>query len=139
MQLLEAFQFIQILTLGCIKLGALFFYRRLFCSNGVGGKIFTPILKLFIAVIILWTIAMTVMNALQCGSHIIYLWAGTVEDYLEYCIYVFPFELGFAISNFVLDFLILVFPIIKVRVDLHSAEMDRCSKSAGLLLTRISQ
>lgn len=59
---------------------------------------------------------MTVMNALQCGSHISTLWGTSVLDYLEYCIYVFPFLTGFAISNFLLDLIILALPIPKVRV-----------------------
>lgn len=67
---------------------------------------------------------MIVMNAVQCGSHISALWTTNVEDYLEYCIYVFPFLNGFAISNFLLDLLILMLPIPKVPVDLVWAEMD---------------
>ncbi|CAF9908320.1 MAG: hypothetical protein ALECFALPRED_004379 [Alectoria fallacina] len=112
-QLLEAFQFIQILALGCIKLGALFFYRRIF-STGVSNTIFDTTLNLCIAITILWTMAMTVMNAIQCGSHISTLWTISVSDYLEYCIYVFPFLTGFAISNFLLDVLILALPTPKI-------------------------
>ena len=121
MQLLEVFQFIQILALGCIKLGALFFYRRIFGTR-VGIGTFTVVLRGCIAVVILWTIAMTLMNALQCGSHITALWAGTIENYLEYCIYTFPFVMGFAISNFLLDLLILVLPMKKVRLNGRFAE-----------------
>lgn len=112
-QLLEAFQFIQILALGCIKLGALFFYRRIL-STGGGLDTFNTTLYICIAITILWTTAMTVMNAVQCGSHIATLWTSRVEDYLEYCIFVFPFLVGFAISNFLLDLLILVLPIPKI-------------------------
>lgn len=113
-QLLEAFQFIQILVLGCIKLGALFFYRRIFCTGVVGLATFNIALHLCVIITVLWTIAMTVMNAAQCGSHISKLWTTNVEDYLKYCIYVFPFVTGFAISNFLLDLLVLVLPIPKI-------------------------
>lgn len=116
MQLLEAFQFIQILALGCIKLGALFFYRRIFSTgNGLGS--FNTVLYLCMTIIVLWTIAMTVMNALQCGSHVSALWTTEVSAYLEYCIYAFPFLTGFAISNFLLDLLVLAVPLPKVRIN----------------------
>ena len=65
---------------------------------------------------------MTVMNAVQCGSHISALWTPPVQNYLEYCIYVFPFVTGFAISNFLLDLLILVLPIPKVRTQLNRSQ-----------------
>ena len=61
-------------------------------------------------------VAMTVMNGVQCGSHFSMLWAD-VSQYIEYCIYVFPFVMGFAISNFLLDLLILALPLPKVRTD----------------------
>lgn len=67
---------------------------------------------------------MTVMNALQCGSHISTLWGISISNYLEYCIYVFPFITGFAISNFLLDLIILALPIPKVRVESDRAEID---------------
>lgn len=124
---MEAFQFIQILTLGCIKLGALLFYRRIF-STGGGLVSFDTTLYLCIAITILWTIAMTVMNALQCGSHISALWTTNVSDYLEYCIYAFPFVMGFAISNFLLDLLILALPVPKVRVVANRVETNLAYK-----------
>lgn len=40
-------------------------------------------------------------------------------DYLEYCIYAFPFVMGFAISNFLLDLLILALPIPQVWVEMN--------------------
>ena len=66
---------------------------------------------------VLWMIAMTLMNGLACGSHISALWTPPVQNYLKYCIYAFPSLQGFAISNFLLDLLILVLPIPKVRID----------------------
>ena len=80
------------------------------------GNIFMTALDLCIAIAVLWTMAMTLMNGLQCGTHISALWSVGAATYQEYCIYVFPFEMGFAISNFLLDFLILVLPIQKVGV-----------------------
>lgn len=61
---------------------------------------------------------MTVMNAVPCGSHISALWNNSISDYLEYCLYVFPSTVGFAISNFLLDLIVLALPIPKVLVHL---------------------
>ena len=55
---------------------------------------------------------MTVMNGLQCGSDISALWG---DQYDAKCIYVFPFEIGFAISNFLLDLSIILLPLPKVN------------------------
>lgn len=77
---------------------------------------------------------MTVMNAVQCGSHIPTLWTSRVEDYLEYCIFVFPFLVGFAISNFLLDLLILVLPIPKVRVDFEMSRYESRLQASDLVL-----
>jgi len=57
---------------------------------------------------------MTVMNALQCGGHISALWTTTKSVDVKLCIYAYPFEIGFAISNFLLDLLIIIMPIPKV-------------------------
>ena len=65
---------------------------------------------------------MTIMNALQCGSHISALW-GSASVYVEYCIYAFPFLRGFAISNFLLDLLIILLPLPQVNFVLRY----RCS------------
>jgi len=55
-QLLETFQFVQIPTLGCIKLGALFSYRRIFCLRGQRTG-FDVITRLAIVIRVLWTVA----------------------------------------------------------------------------------
>ena len=93
---------------------ALFFYRRTFSTGAVGLATFTSTLHLLMAVIFLWKIAMTVMNALQWRSHESALWTTNVDMYLGYCIYAFPFVTGFAISNFLLDLLILILPLRQV-------------------------
>ena len=66
---------------------------------------------------------MTLMNALACGSHISALWTPPVQNYLKYCIYAFPSLQGFAISNFLLDLLILVLPIPKVRIESDTGDL----------------
>ena len=96
-----------------MKLGALLFYRRIFCVR-VKRTLFDIFVSIFIGISVLWTIAMLIMNGLQCGSNISALWTTDINIYLEYCVYVFPFETGFAISNFLLDLLIILLPVPKV-------------------------
>ena len=115
MQLLEAFQFLQILVLGSIKLGALLFYRRIFC--GYSRNVFRTIIQVFVTIVVLWTTAMFIMNGVQCGSHLSALWATDPNVYDQYCIYTFPWETGFAISNFTLDLFIILLPFPKVGRD----------------------
>ena len=57
---------------------------------------------------------MTLMNGLQCGNNISALWATDPAIYVQNRVYVFPFESGFAISNFLLDFFIILLPLPKV-------------------------
>ena len=57
---------------------------------------------------------MTIMNALQCGNNILVLWSVDLAIYVQNCVYVFPFESGFAIFNFLLDFFIILMPLPKV-------------------------
>ena len=64
-------------------------------------------------VVILWAIAMILMNSLQCGKKIDALWTGS-DQFLIYCNYVVPYEEAFAITNFLLDLWILLLPLPKV-------------------------
>jgi hypothetical protein len=112
-QLLEAFQYIQIVALSLIKLGALAFYHRIFAVKFHRTK-FDYILIATEVVVGLWAIAMLIMNSLQCGSHISALWTG-YDVWSEYCATLSPnFEDAFSISNFILDLWILILPLPKV-------------------------
>ena len=65
-------------------------------------------------IVVLWTIANLMMNALQCGPHITALWDGPAE-WLEFCSVISPpFEEAFSISNAIIDVWILVLPLPKV-------------------------
>lgn len=112
-QLLESFQFIQALALGLIKLSALTFYRRIFTGKG-RTTTFDVINNVTIVIVVLWTMVMFIMNALQCGRHMTALWVGP-EDWLAYCSTISPkFEEAFGISNVILDVWILALPLPKV-------------------------
>ncbi|KAI6083360.1 hypothetical protein F4821DRAFT_280930 [Hypoxylon rubiginosum] len=94
-------------TLACIKLSAVFFYRRIFCSSG-DRTIFGIITWITIVVVTLWLIAFEFLTGFQCGTHFSALWDGS---YTQYCTISFPFLYGLAISDFLLDVWILVLPI----------------------------
>lgn len=112
-QLLEAFQFIQIVTLALIKLGALTFYGRIFNTKGQ-RTVFVIANWVTRVIVVLWTMANLMMNALQCGPHITALWDGPAE-WLEFCSVISPpFEEAFSISNAIIDVWILVLPLPKV-------------------------
>ncbi|KAK6948691.1 hypothetical protein Daesc_010461 [Daldinia eschscholtzii] len=77
-------------TLACIKLSAVFFYRRIFCTSGKR------------------TTFGTFLTGFQCGTHFSALWDGS---YTKYCTISFPFLYGLVISDFLLDIWILALPI----------------------------
>ena len=58
---------------------------------------------------------MLIMVGLQCGSHLSALWTSVLSVYVKYCTHAFPFVLGFVISNFLLDLLILLLPVPQVK------------------------
>ncbi|KAI1292914.1 hypothetical protein F5Y03DRAFT_388129 [Xylaria venustula] len=94
-------------ALAFVKLSALFFYRRIFCS---GGKrpIFDPLTWATIIVVILWLFVFQFLTGFQCGTHFSALWDGT---YVNYCTLSFPVLYGLVISDFLLDVWILIIPI----------------------------
>lgn len=77
---------------------------------------------------------MTIMNGLQCGSEISALWTN-VDEYIAKCIYAFPFETGFAISNFILDLLIIMLPLPKVKPGIFRSLIFLMTLLLDLVLT----
>ena len=58
-----------------------------------------------------WTVAFTLMGILMCGADLEYLWpAGHSAN----CHFIYPYMQGTAISDFILDVMILILPIPKV-------------------------
>lgn len=108
-KLYVAFDFFSILTLGCTKISALFFLRRIFCVLG-HRTLFSALTLWTVAIVVLWVIAFLMLTGLQCGTHFSALWTGK-EDYARYCHISFPYLAGFAISDFLLDLWIICLPI----------------------------
>ncbi|OTA55904.1 hypothetical protein K449DRAFT_468729 [Hypoxylon sp. EC38] len=94
-------------TLACVKLSALFFYRRIFCASGK-RTMFGTTTWVTIVVVILWLIVFQFLTGFQCGTHFSALWDGS---YIQYCTISFPFLYGLVISDFLLDIWILALPI----------------------------
>ncbi|KAI0116824.1 hypothetical protein F4814DRAFT_414078 [Daldinia grandis] len=94
-------------TLACVKLSALFFYRRIFCAGGKWTT-FGTVTWVTIVVVILWLLIFQFLTGFQCGTHFSALWDGS---YVQYCTISFPFLYGLVISDFLLDVWILVLPI----------------------------
>ncbi|KAF3064780.1 hypothetical protein GL218_01902 [Daldinia childiae] len=94
-------------TLACVKLSALFFYRRIFCAGGKQTT-FGAVTWVTIAVVVLWLLVFQFLTGFQCGTHFSALWDGS---YVQYCTTSFPFLYGLVISDFLLDVWILILPI----------------------------
>ncbi|KAK8066953.1 hypothetical protein PG997_013700 [Apiospora hydei] len=94
-------------TLGFVKLSALVFYRRLFCT-GSKTTILGVLTWITIVVVVLWLLAFELFAGFQCGTGFSELSEGSMPDI---CTLVLPSSLGLAISDFLLDFWILVLPI----------------------------
>ncbi|KAI0196401.1 hypothetical protein F4808DRAFT_439944 [Astrocystis sublimbata] len=94
-------------TLACVKLSALFFYRRIFCAGGKKTALGTAIWAT-IAVVVLWTLIFQPLIGFQCGSHFSSFWDGTFYDH---CTIAYPVLFGLVISNFLIDIWILLLPI----------------------------
>lgn len=107
-QLQYAFQIIMMLAYGFIKLSIIAFYRRIFVTHKWGTF---DILSIVLGVVtLLWTISFFLIDILACGTHITANW-GPLDQQLEYCPDGYTSEYGFAISDVIIDFLILVMPI----------------------------
>lgn len=109
-----AFNIFAILSMGLTKISALFFFKRVFVT-GHKWETFNFITKTSIGVIILWMIAFLIMSFFECGTHISAMWTSNAKIAAKYCTHNYPVLEGLAISDFLLDFWILILPIPKVR------------------------
>lgn len=66
-----------------------------------------------IVIITLWTVAFEILAASQCRTHPSALWSGSTK-YFEYCGVALHYLLGFSISDFITDLMILLLPIPRI-------------------------
>ena len=108
-QLAFAFTIMMIIAYGCIKLSALFFYKRLFVPSS--RTIFGRILTGTIALIVCWTIALLFVYIFGgCGRHVDALW-GNVILAAEECPHGFEAEMALFASDLATDVIVLVLPL----------------------------
>jgi hypothetical protein len=108
-----AFNVFAVLSMGLNKISALFFFKRVFVT-GHKIEVFNYIAITSIGVVILWTIAFLIMSFFECGTHISAEWTSDAKIAAKYCTHNYPVLEGLAISDFLLDFWILILPIPKV-------------------------
>ncbi|KAK8002042.1 hypothetical protein PG991_014264 [Apiospora marii] len=94
-------------TLAFVKLSAVFFYRRIFCSSGRLG-IFNILTWSTIVLVALWLLVFEFLLVFQCGSG---SWRHKMGSFSQTCTLVLPSVVGFSISDFILDIWILALPI----------------------------
>ncbi|KAI1494127.1 hypothetical protein F5X96DRAFT_684848 [Biscogniauxia mediterranea] len=119
-------------TLACVKLSALFFYQRIFCTGGK-RSVFWTVTCVTIIIVILWLVVFQFLTGFQCGTHFSALWDGS---YLQYCTISFPFLYGLVISDFLLDIWILVLPIPGI-LRLHTTSRRKLSIIGVFLLALV--
>lgn len=100
------------LNLGVVKISILLFYRRLFTVRSF--KITSAIM---IAIVAGWTASFTMATIVQCNPPS-YFWRLLEEEYPQHCFQIFAMYQGLAVSDFILDVLVLALPI-PVVVSLH--------------------
>lgn len=98
---------------GFIKLSIISFYRRLFVTRK--GTIFDHIMKLMGVLVLLWTVTFILMVVFACNTTFWANWGSTAAQ-LQHCPIGFTSEYGLAISDFILDIVIILMPLPQVII-----------------------
>ncbi|KAB8229910.1 hypothetical protein ETB97_002379 [Aspergillus alliaceus] len=129
-----------ILAFGFIKLSILFFYRKIFCSPGISKTLFDIITWVVIVLVMVWTTAFGFGAIFLCGAHPANAWE-PVAVVAEKCSAQLLLLEGYAISDFIMDFLIWSLPIPKI-LSLNMTMQQKIAVMAvfliGLLATAAS-
>jgi hypothetical protein len=104
-KLTTALDILQLLALGFIKLSILFLYRRIFTGRG-----FDIASRITIGITIAWTVGFLVTYFAACGKD---FWAyySSLAALQEKCIDTFKMMLALAVTDVMVDIIILVMPI----------------------------
>lgn len=101
----------QIPALGAVKLSFIFFFRRIFVT-GV-GRVFRSVTTIIIVIITAWVVALFVALLVACRGDFAAWWV-SVDDLNTKCIDTLELENAFAISDFILDLIVIILPIPQV-------------------------
>lgn len=113
----------------CIKISAVFFYRRIFCVSG-NKTGFSVVTLPTATMVFLWLVTFLFLIGFQCGSHFSAMWDGT---YLQYCTMLFPLCYGLVISDLLLDVWILALPVPQI-LKLHTTRQRKAAITGVFLL-----
>ena len=119
---------LQVVSLLLLKLSAIMFYRRIFCSANRGWFHITTVIM---AVIVLaWGLAFFFAFLFQCRLKFWANWS-TALNVLTYCDNTTIRSLAYALSDFITDLLVLLLPLPMVR------DLERLVYSSILLIPQI--
>lgn len=120
-----------IITLSLIKLSFLFFYRRVFVYDKSNPRNLRNIVVLFtIALVILWGVGFSITYLSACRGDFSVRWSTESSEQIELkCINTFWMLYGLAISDFVMDCMIILIPVPMIW-KLHL----RSSRKLGILV-----
>ena len=99
-------------ALGCIKASCLLFFSRVFRTGSV--KLIGVILWTLLSIVVVWTMSFTIGLLFICGTHFDWVFT-SIENSLK-CANFTQLSQALSISDVIMDFLIMVFPIPLVRV-----------------------
>ena len=104
----------QVIGLCCVKLSFIFFYRRIFC---VGGKLqpFNILTTVVNSIIVLWTIGFFFAFLFACKGTFAAWWTSEATLTSE-CVKTVELEYAFAVSDFLIDVIVISLPIPVVRM-----------------------
>lgn len=103
-----AFQMMQVLALGCVKLSFVFFYRRMFVHPF--SSWFDKATMAMIAIIIIWMTAFFFALLFACKGNWS-AWWGSVSDLATNCVQILELGLVLVTSDFATDVIIMALPM----------------------------
>ena len=101
-----AVSWMQVISLGLIKMSCMLFYRRIFRNGNTASTIAWWTI---VAIVIIWAISFFFTELLICGPNVYYLWS-TLENE-EKCNNTQIIQNTFASSDVFTDLLVLIYPI----------------------------
>lgn len=99
-------------ALGCIKASCLLFFSRVFRTGS--GKLIGIILSTLLSIVVVWTMSFTIGFLFICGTRFDWVFT-SIENSLK-CGNFTQVDQALSLSDVIMDFLIMVFPIPLVRL-----------------------
>lgn len=94
---------------GFTKLSILYFYRRVLAAHA--HPVFNWMSYIYIAIVAVWTLGFFLLLIFSCGAKFSLQWELLSDDVMKYCINPTPARLALAVSDLILDVLIIILPL----------------------------